>query len=115
LAEHLNDDVARGGADHSLAAEILAFASTAVTVLRKEPDEWMISFSASTTRKNTNPARKSQGQTQSGIASLPNRRLLRLALLNEAEQRIEDDHAEDDRCVDPQVEHQLGEPASSST
>ena len=36
-------------------------------------------------------------------------RLLGLALLNEAEQRVEDDHAEDDRRIDPQVEHQLGE------
>ena len=36
-------------------------------------------------------------------------RLLGLAFLNEAEQRVEDDHAEDDRRIDPQVEHQLGE------
>src|SRR5262249_15799438 len=35
--------------------------------------------------------------------------LLGLALLNEAEQRVEDDHAKDDRRIDPQVEHQLDE------
>ena len=33
-------------------------ASTAVTALRKEPDERMMSFSASTTRKNTRPPAK---------------------------------------------------------
>ena len=49
-------------------------ASTAVTASRKEPDERMISFSASTTRKNTRPAMKSHGQTQSGMASVSNRR-----------------------------------------
>ena len=36
-------------------------------------------------------------------------RLLGLALLDEAEQRVEDDDAEDDRRVEPQVQHQLGE------
>ena len=36
-------------------------------------------------------------------------RLLGLAFLDEAEQRVEDDDAEDDRRVEPQVEHQLGE------
>jgi len=35
--------------------------------------------------------------------------LLGLALLNEAKQRVEDDHAEYDRRIDPQVEHQLDE------
>ena len=37
-------------------------------------------------------------------------RLLRLALLNEAEQPIDDDDAENDRGVEPQAEHQLDEP-----
>src|SRR5215831_14654551 len=45
-------------------------ASTAVTMLRKELDERMQSFSTSTTRKNTKPATISHGQTQSGMASL---------------------------------------------
>src|SRR5262249_36202324 len=49
-------------------------ASTAVTALRKEPDERMTSFSTSTTRKNASPPAKSQGQTQSGIASFSNSR-----------------------------------------
>src|SRR5262249_494851 len=58
----------------SLSCPLLhAPASTAVTALLKEADERMIIFSASTMRKNTNPARKSHGQTQSGIASLSNR------------------------------------------
>src|SRR6516162_8458122 len=35
--------------------------------------------------------------------------LLGLAFLNEAKQRVEDDHAEYDRRIDPQVEHQLNE------
>ena len=48
-------------------------ASAAITALRKEPDERMTSFSAST-RRNTSPPRKSHGQTRSGIASWSNRR-----------------------------------------
>ena len=36
-------------------------------------------------------------------------RLLRPALLQEAEQRIEDDDREDDRGVQPQAQHQLDE------
>ena len=36
-------------------------------------------------------------------------RLLRPALLHEAEQRIEDDDGEDDRGVEPQAQHQLDE------
>jgi hypothetical protein len=36
-------------------------------------------------------------------------RLLRLALLDEAEHAVENDHAEDDRGIDPQAQHQLGE------
>src|SRR5262245_8359665 len=57
----------------SLSCALLhAPASTAVTALLNEADERMIIFSASTMRKNTNPARKSHGQTQSGIASLSN-------------------------------------------
>ena len=39
-------------------------------------------------------------------------RLLRPALLDEAEQRVEDDHGEDDRRVEPQAQHQLGEPGA---
>ena len=49
-------------------------ASSAVTALRKEPDERMNGFSASTTRKNTRPAMISHGQTQSGAASLSSSR-----------------------------------------
>ena len=48
-------------------------ASTAVTALRKEADERIIIFSASTTRKKIRPPRKRRGQTQSGIASLSNK------------------------------------------
>ena len=36
-------------------------------------------------------------------------RLLRPAFLKEAEQSVDDDHAEDDRRVEPQVHHQLDE------
>src|SRR6516225_1894491 len=36
-------------------------------------------------------------------------RLLRLALLYESEQRVENDDTKDDRRIDPQVQHQLGE------
>ena len=52
---------------------LYAPASTAVTALRKEADERIIIFSASTTRKKTRPPRKRRGQTQSGIASLSNK------------------------------------------
>jgi hypothetical protein len=45
--------------------------STAVMVLRSESDQRMMSFSVSTTKKNTRPPAKSQGQTQSGMASVP--------------------------------------------
>ena len=48
--------------------------STAVTAPRKEPDERMMSFSTSTTRKNTSPPTKSHGHTQRGLASLSNTR-----------------------------------------
>ena len=47
-------------------------ASAATTTFRKEADERMKSFSASTTRKNSKPPNKSKGHTQSGMASLPN-------------------------------------------
>src|SRR4029453_8057670 len=47
-------------------------ASPAVTALRKEADERIIIFSASTTRKKTRPPRKRRGQTQGGMASLSN-------------------------------------------
>ena len=36
-------------------------------------------------------------------------RLLRPSLLDEAEQPVQHDDAENDRCVDPQAEHQFGE------
>ena len=61
--------VMRNVATHYLHAP----ASTAVTALRKEADERIIIFSASTTRKKTRPPRKRRGQTQSGIASLSNK------------------------------------------
>ena len=48
-------------------------ASTAVTVFRSVSDERMTSFSASTTRKNSRPPARSQGQTESRMASLPNK------------------------------------------
>ena len=52
---------------------LYAPASTAVTALRKEADERIIIFSASTTRKKIRPPRKRRGQTQSGMASLSNK------------------------------------------
>jgi hypothetical protein len=33
----------------------------------------------------------------------------------EAQQRVEDDDGEDDRCVEPQAQHQLGEADAIST
>src|SRR5262249_61868857 len=63
---------------YELVAEIVEVervpASTAVTILRREPVERMMSFSTSTTRKKIRPPTRSHGQTQKGIASLSNKR-----------------------------------------
>ena len=48
-------------------------ACSSLTVLRRGPKERMMSFSASTTRKNTKPPSTSQGQTHNGMASTSNR------------------------------------------
>ena len=61
-------------ASRSSAGRIYAPASAAVTARRNELDERMISFSASTRRKNTSPQKKSRGHTRSGTASVSNRR-----------------------------------------
>src|SRR4030095_9637383 len=62
-----------GSCHRFLSCWLYAPASTAVTPLRKEADERIIIFSASTTRKKTRPPRKRRGQTQSGMASLSNK------------------------------------------